>query len=468
MVTYITCLHRIFALRACFFYFAPNIKGEIIFMWRKRVVQLVLATIVLVLATYLFRQADRYTSTDAYCNSCHVHDHAHQSWQQSIHHNNKWKKKVQCVKCHLPPRGEGYYWQKAKTGVRDIYAYYFKDSSTYRWDQKQLPEHAAHHTYKASCTKCHPKLFPIKLSQNGELAHWHYVQNQDHLHCVHCHINVGHGAIAKAGHNLSLLEKKNLNDTIYTSASTIRSFEDYNETIPQTNIAFKMIAVPGGKLQKAMGDKENTSVDSFFMARIEVTWEAYLQFLRETESEGRTESEVDGISGATPPWGNPDQGWGMGKRPAITMTHHAARVYCRWLTERTGKEYRLPTEHEWDYVASKSYGSKKEVARLSNFNGDRTVEPSDEQEDDQGFINLFGNVHEFCSNTFSDKSKEHVIKGGSFKTDISKVTPWYREATQHDNWLKTDPQIPKSIWWYSDCYDVGFRVVLSYKKEGND
>jgi hypothetical protein len=28
--------------------------------------------------------------------------------------------------------------------------------------------------------------------------------------------------------------------------------------------------------------------------------------------------------------------------------------------------------------------------------------------------------------------------------------------------LQTDPQIPKSVWWYSDSNDVGFRVVLSW------
>jgi hypothetical protein len=30
--------------------------------------------------------------------------------------------------------------------------------------------------------------------------------------------------------------------------------------------------------------------------------------------------------------------------------------------------------------------------------------------------------------------------------------------------LMTDPQSPKSIWWYSDCNDVGFRVVREYEE----
>jgi len=453
-------------------------------MGYRRFIQFFLAVVVLALISVLFKYADQYTSSNSYCNSCHVHDHAYESWLESNHHSNCEGVVVNCVECHLPPKGQGFYAEKIKRGAHDLYAFYFKDSTEYNWHQKSLVDQAKHHTFEASCIKCHPNLFPVDLSENGEMAHWHYHQHREELHCVQCHMNVGHGSDQKMKQNWALLKAPKSNDTIYQQTARITGFNNFKETVPNSNISFNMIAVPGGEAVLGNGhDTCRVRLSAFFIGEIEVSWNEYLLFLRETESEGRSDQTLDGISGATPPWGNPDQGWGMADRPAITMTHHAAQVYCQWLSVRTGKQYRLPTEAEWEYAAQKAYdGIKHEEGFVSNERAS-TVSPEVVQADALGLKNMFGNVKEFCSDSYTisgyqctdsilinpiikSVGKEYVLKGGSFKTAPEHYKAHYREATQHDNWMKTDPQIPKSIWWYSDCNDVGFRVVLSYQEPG--
>jgi formylglycine-generating enzyme required for sulfatase activity len=462
-----------------------------------------------------------YTSTDKYCISCHIHPMADESWKFSPHYNNRTGNIVHCAECHLPPEGSGYLFAKAKHGFKDIYGYLFKDSARLNWDQKKLLENAKGYVYEKSCLACHQNLFPVKLSVEGGNAHLLYLTSTEHVNCINCHLNVGHFDKNELhAHNTSFGVTVTENQADFTEPARVEKFENFTEKIPGTNVSFDMVAIPSGRFNMGSPDNEplrkkdegplrKVTLSKYWIARTEVTWNEYMAFFRATGSQGRTEGQVvtkknvDAISGATPPWGAPDQGWGKGTRPAITMSWHAAEVYCQWLSKVTGKKYRLPTEAEWEYACRggtqtpyffpgnpKSFTSEgllrkifgpdtavisSRVVYKVNSNS-RTKEPQSVKPNPFGLKNMSGNVAEFCLDFYSpdaykadsaevvnprgpSSGREHVIRGGSFKSDAKDVRSASRDFTKTQSWLVTDPQMPKSIWWYSDCIDVGFRVV---------
>jgi formylglycine-generating enzyme len=469
------------------------------------------------------KKATEYTSTDEFCQKCHIHPHAETSWKLSTHYNNKRGIYVHCVDCHLPPEGFPYMREKVKTGMHDVYAKIFHDPSKINWETKAQLEHAKKIVFKESCIHCHQNLFPVGLSEKGDKAHLYYSQHTEDLHCINCHLYVGHyNPNAKHEQSTDFAKASETMSTLYTASAQITKFANFTEYIPGTSVHFEMVAIPGGTFK--MGSLENepfrkldegpvrdVSVSPFFMGKLEVSWKEYLAFFNATASEGRLNKQdqlakaknVDAISGPTPPYGDPDQGWGKGSKPAITMSYHAAMVYCEWLSKRTGKKYRLPTEAEWEYACrggtQTSYFFKGNPKKYSEYgfmrkvfgpdtaiiteysiyklnSHGKTAEPDVCKANPFGLINMLGNVKEFCADYYvadgysktgksvsnpkgPESGTEHVIRGGAFDSDASDIRSAARDYTQSEKWLKTDPQIPKSIWWYSDCNNVGFRVI---------
>ena len=315
------------------------------------------------------------TSTTKYCISCHIHPEADASWKRSVHYETRSGYRVACAECHLPPRGQGYLWAKAKTGLRDLWNYWTKDSASFNWQEKGQLENARKNTYESTCINCHENLFPAKITKEGSDAHLYYTQTiktGSDINCINCHLNAGHFIAGYThGSNKTFGSTSSAPKEIFKTPTPVKEFKSFKEQIPGSSVSFNMIAIPGGRFKMGSPDSEpfrksdegpvkEVGISPFFMAEIEVSWDEYLAFYAQTASQGRSSdsegsrkkasTDVDAISGATPPYGQPDQGWGMGQRPVISASFHAAETYCRWLSLITHKKYRLPTEAEWEYA----------------------------------------------------------------------------------------------------------------------
>ncbi len=507
------------------------LKKFVAFLRKKILLLILIGFVIGILATIYSNKAIEATSTNESCEMCHVHPHVFESWKQSVHYDTRVGIHIGCVDCHLPPKGQNYLTEKIKASSRDLYGYIFKDSADFNWEEKSTLESASHHVFQESCNKCHPNLFPLTLTKDGQNAHLYYSQNEKTkgLLCINCHLNVGHFD-PKALHakNVSFGSTGNENKEKYASPAVVTGHTDFTETIPNTTVSFNMKAIPGGTFKIGSpeneplrkhdeGPQKEVKISAFFMAEIEVSWEVYLAFYSATAAEGRTTdtegtrtmADVDAISGPTPPYGQPDQNWGLGSRPAITMSYHSAETFCKWLSKVTGKTYRLPTEAEWEYAARggtetpfffegnvKDFGEKgffgrmfgKESDVINNYvvygknSRSKTQEPEKVEANPFGLKNMLGNAAEYCADWYSpetyaqlsdgvldpkgpESGEEHVVRGGYFKSEIADVRSASRSATQSVAWLKTDPQMPKSIWWLSDCNYISFRVVCEFDEK---
>ncbi len=117
-----------------------------------------------------------------------------------------------------------------------------------------------------------------------------------------------------------------------------------------------------------------------------------------------------------------DKGWGRGGRPVILVSWHDAREYVDWLSRRTGEEYRLLSESEWEYVAragtTTAYHFGQEISpNQANFGGSgngRTVPVGSYPANDFGLHDVHGNVWEWTEDCWHDDHRGAPLDGSAW------------------------------------------------------
>jgi len=302
-----------------------------------------------------------------------------------------------------------------------------------------------------------------------------------------------------------------------TTASQDRPPKKYTETITTKdgeNISFDMVLIPKGSFlmgspadeagrQDDEGPQHEVRLEHFYLCTKETTIELFLAYYQETVSAKRdffevqesikdTEQEgkddVDAITGPTPVYGDMTMGYEE-THPAMGMTWHNAMTFCRWLSKKTGKEYRLPTEAEWEYACragtTNIFGVGNDPGRLKDFawyeaNADSETNPVGKKKPNAwGLYDMSGNAREWVYDFYSPTAykeaakknpavnpkgpkagKVHVARGGDYSGSVEALRCAAR-SFEEEWWRSGDPQIPKSIWWLPEMDFIGFRVARS-------
>jgi len=289
-------------------------------------------------------------------------------------------------------------------------------------------------------------------------------------------------------------------------AADEQAMKPYREVVPGTDAAFDLVPIPGGEFllgspadeagrKSSEGPQVSVKVSPFWMGRCEVTWDEYEIYQMRTDQELRKrgaletlpcDSWADAVSRPTPPYVPMDFNMGTEGFPAVCMTQFAARQYCKWLSMKTGRFYRLPTEAEWEYACRAGttgrYSFGDDVAELENHawfrdNSRNAYQKVGTKEPNPwGLHDMHGNVAEWVHDAYDkghyatleaglvdplhwpEKLFPRVVRGGSWDDDAKRLRSAARRAS-NIGWQIQDPQMPKSIWYHTDASFVGFRVV---------
>lgn len=228
----------------------------------------------------------------------------------------------------------------------------------------------------------------------------------------------------------------------------------YVDTIAGTTVTFEMIPVPGGSVEVG---GESVEVAPLWFGKTEISWDEYDVYTYQLDRPEDAPPEVDAVSRPSKPYVVPGESFGHRGNPALAMTYRAAQQYAEWLSEKTGHQYRLPTEAEWEYACEAGLVEGQELDDVAwywdNANS-QAHQLGSKAANAFGLYDMQGNVAEWVVG----HDGTPVVKGGSWNDDPEELDCSARQQ-QTPAWNMTDPQLPKSRWWLSDAPFVGFRLV---------
>jgi formylglycine-generating enzyme required for sulfatase activity len=270
-------------------------------------------------------------------------------------------------------------------------------------------------------------------------------------------------------------------------------------------LSFDMVYVPAGEFEMGSPPKDESAeaserpahrvkVRAFWMGKREVTFDLFwrMRFELSRSAPGK--------------WTRNGRDLGIGQNPYLTLsrgpdawterlgypvgglTQHGAQEFCEWLSARTGRTYRLPTEAEWEYAAragtTTRYFFGDDAKRLPEYAwfGEKVDGGSHpvgrKKPNPWGLYDMYGNVAEWTLDGWSPDYKPFgggkvsvdpwvarkddegfgVVRGGSWADEAERL----RSAARAKQVDRKPVSAETHFEWYDSSDEgvqVGFRVV---------
>lgn len=228
----------------------------------------------------------------------------------------------------------------------------------------------------------------------------------------------------------------------------------------------EMVVLPTGKyLMGSPGTEEGRDYDegpqrmvsidnTLLVSRYEVTFEQWDYCFKEGGCTSRQS----------------DRDWGRGSRPVVGVTWTDAQQYVNWLTAKTGMQYRLPTEAEWEFAArgvtqttavqSRYFWGDQIGSKKANCRGcdphqyvKKTEPVGSYQPNAFGLYDMHGNVWEWVQDCYQADGYAAAPSDGSPAAEIINC----KRVLRGGSW-RNAPKDLRSATRYSDSPHTGWDV----------
>jgi formylglycine-generating enzyme required for sulfatase activity/serine/threonine protein kinase len=232
---------------------------------------------------------------------------------------------------------------------------------------------------------------------------------------------------------------------------------------PSDSLLPPMVEIPGGVFLMGFDGKGATGpeqpvhpvlVSDFSLGKYEVTIGDFRKFVAATgykttaEKEGSTFIYDNGSSKkAAVNWRHDINGnlvdLAQANLPVVHVSWYDAVAYCNWLSEKTKRECRLPTEAEWEYATLGgkrgnifSFNSGNNLSDIS-WNGENAEntyhQVGGKKPNELGLFDMIGNVYEWCAdwydpNAYRSAKAENPAGPASGDKKVIRGGSWYREG----------------------------------------